>query len=32
MSHSSEVDKTSRPTHTIEDYLMTMHVMERDSG
>lgn len=22
----------SRPTHTIEDYLMTMHVMERDQG
>jgi len=22
----------SRPTHTIEDYLMTMHVMERDYG
>ena len=22
----------SRPTHTIEDYLMTMHVMERDHG
>ncbi len=22
----------ARPTHTIEDYLMTMHVMERDHG
>lgn len=25
-------DAGSRPTHTIEDYLMTMHVMERDHG
>lgn len=25
-------DHSSRPTHTIEDYLMTMHVMERDHG
>lgn len=25
-------DASSRPTHTIEDYLMTMHVMERDHG
>ena len=28
--HTQEND--SRPTHTIEDYLMTMHVMERDHG
>ena len=26
------MDSDSRPTHTIEDYLMTMHVMERDYG
>lgn len=25
-------DAGLRPTHTIEDYLMTMHVMERDHG
>lgn len=25
-------ENSSRPTHTIEDYLMTMHVMERDHG
>lgn len=28
--HSSPAE--NRPTHTVEDYLMTMHVMERDSG
>jgi len=32
MSHPNESSKVSRPTHTIEDYLMTMHVMERDFG
>ena len=32
MSHPIEFDKIARPTHTIEDYLMTMHVMERDFG
>ena len=31
MSHPDET-KALRPTHTIEDYLMTMHVMERDFG
>jgi len=29
---SRSQDTGSRPTHTIEDYLMTMHVMERDHG
>jgi len=29
MSHYKASD---RPTHTIEDYLMTMHVMDRDYG
>lgn len=24
--------ESNRPTHTVEDYLMTMHVMERDYG
>ena len=32
MSRPTEIDKASRPTHTIEDYLMNMHVMERDYG
>ncbi len=32
MSRPKQSDTDSRPTHTIEDYLMTMHVMERDSG
>lgn len=32
MSHPTKSDKASRPTPTIEDYLMTMHVMERDFG
>jgi len=32
MSHPVKSDKASRPTPTIEDYLMTMHVMERDFG
>ena len=32
MSHSSHAKPANRPTHTVEDYLMTMHVMERDSG
>ncbi|MBI4926981.1 MAG: metal-dependent transcriptional regulator [Anaerolineae bacterium] len=32
MSHSSHARSTDRPTHTVEDYLMTMHVMERDFG
>ena len=32
MSHSSLSTPGQRPTHTVEDYLMTMHVMERDYG
>ncbi len=32
MSHQTTHEANSRPTHTIEDYLMTMHVMERDHG
>lgn len=32
MSHPSHTKTTDRPTHTVEDYLMTMHVMERDYG
>lgn len=32
MSHSPAARHTDRPTHTVEDYLMTMHVMERDYG
>jgi DtxR family Mn-dependent transcriptional regulator len=32
MSHSIHSKQTDRPTHTVEDYLMTMHVMERDYG
>lgn len=31
MSHQTQ-ESGLRPTHTIEDYLMTMHVMERDHG
>jgi DtxR family Mn-dependent transcriptional regulator len=32
MSHLPQISENSHPTHTIEDYLMTMHVMERDQG
>lgn len=32
MSHSIANRPTDRPTPTVEDYLMTMHVMERDYG
>jgi DtxR family transcriptional regulator, Mn-dependent transcriptional regulator len=32
MSHSLHHKTTDRPTHTVEDYLMTMSVMERDYG
>lgn len=32
MSDKLKRDNSSRPTHTIEDYLMNMHVMERDHG
>jgi len=32
MSQPVKAKKASRPTPTIEDYLMTMHVMERDFG
>ncbi|MBT3714610.1 MAG: metal-dependent transcriptional regulator [Anaerolineae bacterium] len=32
MSRPTQTDADTRPTHTIEDYLMTMHVMERDLG
>jgi DtxR family Mn-dependent transcriptional regulator len=32
MSHSVHTKTTDRPTPTVEDYLMTMHVMERDYG
>ena len=32
MSHPNEITEDSRPTHKIEDYLMLMHVMERDFG
>jgi DtxR family Mn-dependent transcriptional regulator len=32
MSRQAAQEKGARPTHTIEDYLMTMHVMERDHG
>lgn len=31
MSRQTQANR-SRPTHTIEDYLMNMHVMERDHG
>lgn len=30
MSHSAPSETQHRPTHTVEDYLMTMQVMERD--
>ncbi len=32
MSNSTPTKPAERPTHTVEDYLMTMHVMERDYG
>jgi DtxR family Mn-dependent transcriptional regulator len=32
MSHHVVSKEQIRPTHTIEDYLMTMYVMERDHG
>lgn len=32
MSRHTNSAAKQRPTHTIEDYLMTMHVMERDFG
>jgi DtxR family transcriptional regulator, Mn-dependent transcriptional regulator len=32
MSSSTHPKPSNRPTHTVEDYLMTMHVMERDYG
>ena len=32
MSHTVPTKPADRPTHTVEDYLMTMHVMERDYG
>lgn len=32
MTRHTEVNETPRPTPTVEDYLMTMHVMERDQG
>ena len=32
MSRPTQTDADTRPTHTREDYLMTMHVMERDLG
>jgi DtxR family Mn-dependent transcriptional regulator len=32
MSQKAETKSKSRPTHTIEDYLMTMYVLERDFG
>ena len=32
MSHSPHHKTLDRPTHTVEDYLMTMYVMERDYG
>lgn len=32
MSHLARSKTGDRPTRTIEDYLMTMHVMERDYG
>ncbi len=32
MSHNPTSHPLSRPTHTVEDYLMTMQVMERDYG
>jgi DtxR family Mn-dependent transcriptional regulator len=32
MSKPKNQQSQTRPTHTVEDYLMTMHVMERDHG
>ncbi len=32
MSRPITIATQTRPTHTVEDYLMTMHVMERDHG
>jgi len=32
MSHSLPASDSSRPTHTVEDYLMNIYVMERDQG
>ena len=32
MSKKEQEQTSNRPTHTIEDYLMTMYVMERDLG
>ena len=32
MSRSGSPKKDGRPTHTVEDYLMNMHVMDRDHG
>lgn len=32
MSRKIADTASTRPTHTVEDYLMTMHVMERDQG
>ena len=32
MSDANEFPQSARPTRTIEDYLMLMHVMERDFG
>jgi len=32
MSQLTPPNDDPRPTHTVEDYLMTMHVMERDHG
>ena len=32
MSHAAAPPSQPRPTHTVEDYLMTMQVMERDYG
>jgi len=32
MSQNSILKAQNRPTHTVEDYLMTMHVLERDHG
>jgi len=32
MPHNPHTKPADRPSHTVEDYLMTMHVMERDFG
>jgi len=32
MAHPSPETNTARPTRTVENYLMSMHVMERDQG